>query len=77
MDLKTYLSDRTQKEFAQSLGVSQGLVSQWVRGRCKVSFEYCQAIERVTDGAVTWQELRPDLVDFWRQVRAGHSRAKA
>ncbi len=61
MDMKTYLETTTQAEFAERLGVSQGLVSQWLLGRTRITAERCRDIERVTNGAVTRRELRPDL----------------
>jgi DNA-binding transcriptional regulator YdaS (Cro superfamily) len=38
----------------------QSVVSNW-RARKNVSAEGCAEIERATDGAVTCEELRPDL----------------
>jgi plasmid maintenance system antidote protein VapI len=35
----------SQKQFAESLDVSQGLVSQWVTGVTQVSPEYAKKIE--------------------------------
>lgn len=65
MDIRTYLSTAqiTQKEFAQSLGVSQGLVWQLMNGRCRITAERARDIERVTGGKVAAHELRPDVFD--------------
>ena len=61
MNLSAFLRTTTQKEFAARLGVSQGLVHQWVKGRTRITAERCIQIERVTGGAVTRHILRPDL----------------
>ncbi|KVU22295.1 hypothetical protein WK65_18325 [Burkholderia ubonensis] len=62
MNLATYLSTRkiTQAAFAEQLGVSQGLIYQWLTGRRPVAADKCVAIERATCGAVTRRDLRPD-----------------
>ena len=55
----------TQVEFAQSLGVTQGLVGFWVRGK-PPSPVRCMQIERVTNGSVTRRDLRPhDCEEIW------------
>jgi DNA-binding transcriptional regulator YdaS (Cro superfamily) len=48
---------------AEKLGVRQSVVSNWkTRGsNPRVPAERCIAIEQATDGAVTRQELRPDV----------------
>lgn len=63
MVLNEYLSDKSQTEFAKRLGVSQGLVWQWMNGRTRVTPEKAAEIERKTKGEVTRRELRPD--DWW------------
>ncbi len=63
MDLKSYLNTTTQTEFAQRLGVTQGLIYQWINGRTRITAERCIEIEYATHGIVTRQELRPDLFD--------------
>lgn len=55
-----------QKDLAEALGVSQGLISQWCNG-IPVPSEHCPAIERAT--RVTCEELRPDL--DWERNDAG------
>jgi DNA-binding transcriptional regulator YdaS (Cro superfamily) len=49
-----------QAAFAKACGVTQAAVSKWTRGQ-RVSAESAIAIEKATDGAVTKEELRPDL----------------
>ena len=61
MELRTYLKTTTQAAFAESLDVSQGTISHWLAGRVQVPLERCPAIERVTEGAVTRYDLRPDF----------------
>ena len=65
MTLKDYCRSHkvTQTELAAQLGVTQAMVSHWSRGACRVTAEYAIKIERVTGGAVSRSELRPDI--FW------------
>lgn len=65
MELSAYLqkNELTQEEFAKQLGVSQGLVWQWLRGRTRVTAERAKHIEKMTRGAITRHDLRPDLFD--------------
>ena len=48
------------------LGVTSGAISQWEVG--KVPIERCIGIEKVTNGAVRCEELRPDI--DWAYLRA-------
>ena len=68
MDLNTYLVDRTNKALAQSLGVSQVMISQWKTGARRVPAEICPQIERATNGQVRCEDLRPDV--DWAYLRA-------
>jgi len=61
MNLIDYLQTTTQQELADRLGVTQGVISQWVVGRAPVPPERAVAIERATRGEVTRLELRPDV----------------
>ena len=54
----------TKTRMALKVGVTQSMIGQWIHGRRPVSTECAVTIERVTDGQVTRQELRPD--DFWK-----------
>ncbi|WP_051975381.1 transcriptional regulator [Cupriavidus necator] len=69
MKLAEYLetTKTSQAAFAKRLGVSQGLVYQWISGKRPVSAEQCPVIERLTEGAVACEELN-DKVD-WAFVR--------
>lgn len=71
MDIATYLSTKkiSQASFALLIGVSPGLVYQWMTGRRPVSVEKCVLIERVTNGAVSRRDLRPhDWRDLWPEL---------
>lgn len=63
MNLDEYLSgsDRTAKQLADEIRVPPPLISQWRTGARPVPAERCPAIERATNGAVTCEELRPDV----------------
>ncbi|MGE0447770.1 MAG: transcriptional regulator [Vicinamibacterales bacterium] len=63
MNLRTYLesNDITQAAFAARLGVTQGLVWQWLAERTTITAERAIQIEAATDGHVHRHELRPDL----------------
>jgi DNA-binding transcriptional regulator YdaS (Cro superfamily) len=69
MDLKTYFSQRdlSQSEFAKGLGVPPALISQWKTGDRQVPAERCPDIERLTDGLVRCEDLRPDV--DWAYLR--------
>ena len=57
----------SQAAFAIQLGVSQSTVSFWVCGRIKeVPPDRCAAVEALTAGYVTCEQLRPDL--DWQRV---------
>lgn len=63
MTLIAYLKKHkiSQEAFAASLGVSKGLVWQWLNGRTRITGDWAVAIERVTGGEVKRQQLRPEL----------------
>jgi DNA-binding transcriptional regulator YdaS (Cro superfamily) len=51
----------SQTDFARRLGVTQGMVWQWLKGVRRISAEKVIAIETATDGKVSRHEIRPDL----------------
>lgn len=54
---------------AQALGVSPPVVSDWVTGKKRIPIDRCPAIERVTAGAVTRRDMRPDdWQDIWPEL---------
>jgi DNA-binding transcriptional regulator YdaS (Cro superfamily) len=61
MDIKTYLDTEriSQAAFGKAVGVSQGLVSQWILESTPVSPAKAVLIEVATEGKVTRKELRP------------------
>jgi DNA-binding transcriptional regulator YdaS (Cro superfamily) len=61
MDLQSYLKQSTQLQLAEALGVSQGLISQWVLGKTKITPQKAIEIERATGKKVTRQELLPEI----------------
>ena len=77
MDLKTYTESvrGTASKLARAIGVRPVMVSQWVSGLKAVPAERCPAIERETAGAVTCEELRPDVP--WSVLRDQGSRDSA
>ena len=62
-------------EFARRLGVSISMVSQWCTGARPLPLDRAIAIERETAGAVTVEELRPDV--DWAVIRGKPSREAA
>lgn len=52
---------KTQSEFARAIGVKQPSVFSWMVGKTKPSAKNAIAIERVTNGAVTRAEIRPEI----------------
>ena len=63
MVLDSYLKKHglTQREFADKIGCSQSLVSQWISGETKITGQWAVAIERATERDVKRQELLPEL----------------
>ncbi|MDY6798533.1 MAG: YdaS family helix-turn-helix protein [Pseudomonadota bacterium] len=51
----------TQRQLADHLNVTQGLIYQWLSGHRKVSAEKALAVSEATDWQVTPHELRPDI----------------
>lgn len=51
----------TQAALAAKIGVTQGAVSSWLSGRKPIPVERCPLIETATDGAVTCEQLLPDV----------------
>lgn len=72
MDIDTYLlkTGRPQVDLARALDVSPPLIYQWRTGIRQVPAERCPQIEKATNGAVTCEELRPDLAEHWAYLRS-------
>lgn len=56
-----------QASMARMLGVSPPTINQWVNGVRPVPAERCLEIEKITQGKVTCEELRPDV--DWKYLR--------
>lgn len=57
----------TQTALAKAINVVPQVVNNWIR-RGNVPANYCPSIERATNGAVTCEDLRPDV--DWGYLRA-------
>jgi DNA-binding transcriptional regulator YdaS (Cro superfamily) len=70
MNLKTYFSGQRGRaaNLARSIRVTPVTIHQWAfkEGK-KIPAERCLAIEKATDGAVTCEEMRPDV--DWAYLR--------
>jgi DNA-binding transcriptional regulator YdaS (Cro superfamily) len=62
MKLSDYLSanELSQQQFAVLLGVSQGMVHQWIKGLAPVAPQKAVLIEQKTGGAVSRKDTHPD-----------------
>ena len=69
MNLRTYIDQQRGRasSLGRSMGITPVLVSQWASGR-QVPAERCPEIEKATLGAVTCEELRPDV--DWAYLRS-------
>lgn len=70
MDINTYLSStETAASLARKLGISPVLISQWKTGARPIPLERCPDVERVTEGALTRRDLRPnDWHRIWPEL---------
>jgi DNA-binding transcriptional regulator YdaS (Cro superfamily) len=69
MKLIEYLNERgAQSALAREISVSPVQICQWAWGRRPVPAERCLDIEKATRGAVTCEDLRPDV--DWGYLRA-------
>jgi DNA-binding transcriptional regulator YdaS (Cro superfamily) len=62
MNLIKYLEENqiSQSDFAKSIDVSPGMLSQWITGHRPIAPAKCVAIEQTTKGQVSRKDLRPD-----------------
>lgn len=69
MNLKTYTSKQrgNATRLSRDLDVDQSLVSLWANGVRPIPAERCLEIEKITEGTVTCEELRPDV--DWAYLR--------
>lgn len=70
MNLKIYTDQRRglATQLGKELGVNASLISQWANGIRPIPAERCPEIEKATSGAVTCEELRPDV--DWAYLRS-------
>lgn len=70
MKLSDYLAKHkiSQSAFAEKLGVSQGLIYQWLAEKRPVAAEQCPRIEMLTNGEIRCEDLN-DRVD-WAFIRS-------
>ena len=61
MTLADYLSKNIASKLASEIGISNAYLSQIKNGDRSASARLCVDIERATLGAVTCEELRPDV----------------
>jgi DNA-binding transcriptional regulator YdaS (Cro superfamily) len=63
MNISDYLQQKglSQAAFGARLGVTQGLVWQWISGHRRVTAERAVQIHQETRGKVSKHELRPDV----------------
>lgn len=63
MDIPAYLKKKglRQGEFARLVGVSQPLVSRWMKKPETISAAMAKRIEDVTKGLVKRRDLRPEI----------------
>lgn len=77
MDLDAYLSlpnSCSAIDLARRIGVPPSLLSQWRLKVRPVPIWRCVPIERLTDGAVTRRDLRPDdWYLIWPELAESHS----
>ncbi|WP_072014102.1 helix-turn-helix domain-containing protein [Pectobacterium odoriferum] len=56
-----------QAALARFLGLSPPTINQWVMGVRPIPASQCPSIEKITEGAVTCEALRPDV--DWAYLR--------
>lgn len=54
-------ADLSQRAIAELLGVTVASVSRWENGKRRIAAEIAVQIDRVTDGRIPKESLRPDL----------------
>jgi DNA-binding transcriptional regulator YdaS (Cro superfamily) len=54
---------------ARALNLAPPTVSQWISGDRPIPTDRCIEVEKITKGAVTCEEMRPDLAAHWAYIR--------
>lgn len=72
MELKNWTNEARGRsaDLARAVGVSLPTMTRWVNGTEPIPENRCRQIERVTHGAVTCEEMRPDLVEEFAYMRS-------
>jgi DNA-binding transcriptional regulator YdaS (Cro superfamily) len=72
MILAQWLAARRGRQVALAahLDIKAPQVAAWLSGKRPVPLEHCPFIQSFTEGAVTCEELRPDLADYFALIRA-------
>lgn len=75
MNLRTYIDQQRGRATAlgRALEVAPVLISQWANNTRPIPAERCPAIDKATGGAVTCEELRPDV--DWAYLRGSGAAA--
>lgn len=73
MKIQDYFCDRGgQARLVRELGVHQPDVSLWFSGKRRIPVKYCLQIEKLSNGKVSCEEMRPDLDwKWWRSPTLG------
>ena len=69
------MSPAEQEEFAKSCGTSIGYIRKAISTGQKFGESLCMSFEEETDGAITCEELRPDLLKQWAYIRGTNLKA--
>lgn len=57
----------SMSKLALSIGANYGSVFKWMHGKATPSPLYCMKIEKITDGQVKKEEIRPDF--DWKRFK--------
>ena len=71
MKLKNWTDAERGKQaaLARAIGVSLPTMNRWVNEQDEIPENRCREIERATNGAVTCEEMRPDLAADFEYMR--------
>jgi DNA-binding transcriptional regulator YdaS (Cro superfamily) len=73
MKLTDYLKAQeiSQIDFANQIGVTSGMLNQWISGHRPIAPHQCVLIEKSTQSLVTRKDLRPnDWLEIWPELKA-------
>ncbi|MFV0679241.1 transcriptional regulator [Ottowia sp.] len=71
MQLLNYLQNQGHGSIAtvaRAMGVTHVVIHFWATKKRPIPVNRCAALERVTNGAVTRQEMRDDWADHWPEL---------